>query len=84
MRYNGKESKRGVFSRELVGSIVPVKKNEDARRVALYSYYAQRGLPVPFELANDEKALEEFAETVIEDTITDSDLELLEDCNADA
>lgn len=36
------------------------KKNNDDRRVAMYAFYASRGLAIPFELADNQEELAKY------------------------
>lgn len=64
---------KGVFSRELVGSMIEVKKNSDERRVNMYRDYAARGLDIPFHLANDEKELAKYSTEAMYNDVNDRD-----------
>lgn len=66
-------NKRGVFSRELIGSNVQVKKNEDNRRINMYADYVARGLEVPFHLANNEAELSKYDDNIVESKTVESD-----------
>lgn len=62
-------------------------QNVDARRVAMYAFYASRGDAIPFELADNEEELAKFADfdfdfdslNTPEEPEDDSYLELLDD-----
>lgn len=57
---------RGTFSHVLEARNHIKGPNTDGRRLAMYAFYASRGLAIPFELADNEEELAKYAQLDID------------------
>lgn len=71
--------RKGKFSHVLESRVRIKGENRDPRRIAMYAFYASRGLPIPFELADNEAELAKFADFDTESLTAPPDIEDLID-----